>query len=193
LIQAASKYLAVDVQGINEAEKWFRDVPMIPLAMIPPELLPMIMNPQKPGGGNKKDTPGMKSGPNGNGATFAPPPAESRRSPTRSMKRIVRYLKDVFSMRDLHNLDVNEILLALNDASVRKTWIYELCEELKRLNLEVDKRLLSGSQYNLTDLAARRKAFQDVLELVLSARRRNRNPNPKSEVFDLDNVTVQIA
>lgn len=71
--QSASKYLAVDIQGINEAEKWFREVPMIPLAMIPPELLPMILPP--PGGSstNKKTTPGMKSGPNGNGATFAPP------------------------------------------------------------------------------------------------------------------------
>ncbi len=74
--QAASKYLAVDVQGINEAEKWFREVPMIPLAMIPPELLPLIM--EQPGGGkpgqtNKKDTPGMKSGPNGDSATFGPP------------------------------------------------------------------------------------------------------------------------
>jgi hypothetical protein len=71
--QAASKYLAVDIQGINEAEKWFRPIPMIPIAMIPPELLPMILPP--PGGGsmNKKNTPGMKSGPNGTGATFSPP------------------------------------------------------------------------------------------------------------------------
>lgn len=70
---AATKYLAVEVQGINEAEKWFRPVPMIPLSMIPPELLPMIMQGQQPGQTNKKDMPGMKSGPNGNGATFAPP------------------------------------------------------------------------------------------------------------------------
>lgn len=71
--QAATKYLAVEVEGISEAEKWFRDIPMIPLAMIPPELLPMILPP--PGGGqtNKKNTPGMKGGQNGNGATFAPP------------------------------------------------------------------------------------------------------------------------
>lgn len=70
---AATKYLAVDVEGINEAEKWFRDVPMIPIAMIPPDLLPMILQP--PGGGqtNKKMTPGMKGGPNGNGPSFAPP------------------------------------------------------------------------------------------------------------------------
>ena len=71
--QAATKYLAVDVQGISEAEKWFRDVPMIPLAMIPPELLPMILPPPGGGGLNKKNVPGMKSGPNGTGATFAPP------------------------------------------------------------------------------------------------------------------------
>ncbi len=73
--QQANEYLAVEVQGINEAEKWFRDVPMIPLAAIPPELLPMIMQGMN-GGGNaptKKNTPGMKGGPDGNGASFAPP------------------------------------------------------------------------------------------------------------------------
>jgi hypothetical protein len=76
---AALKYVAVNLQGITEAEKWFRDVPMIPLAMIPPEMIPMIMGgkgglPQT----NKKDTPGMKGGPNGNGASFAQPSALRR-------------------------------------------------------------------------------------------------------------------
>lgn len=68
---AASKYLAVTVQGIGEAEHWFRPVPMIPLSMIPPELLPMIMGGKKPET-NKKDLPGMKGGENGNGASFGP-------------------------------------------------------------------------------------------------------------------------
>lgn len=71
---AASKYLAVEVQGVNEAEKWFRDIPMIPITAIPPEMLPIIMDNMMGGGKtNKKDTPGMKSGKNGNGATFSPP------------------------------------------------------------------------------------------------------------------------
>lgn len=72
----ATKYLAITVQGISEAEKWFRPVPMIPVTMIPPELMPLIMG-GKPGGGppqtNRKDTPGMKGGENGNSATFGPP------------------------------------------------------------------------------------------------------------------------
>ena len=72
-VTAASKYLAITVQGIDEAEKWWRPVPMIPLAMIPPELLPMIMEGQGAPKTNKKDMPGMKGGPNGNGAPFAPP------------------------------------------------------------------------------------------------------------------------
>ena len=75
--QQASKYLAVEVQGINEAEKWFRPVPMIPMAAIPPEILPMVMQNMNGGGGGNaptlKNTPGMKSGANGNVATFSPP------------------------------------------------------------------------------------------------------------------------
>jgi hypothetical protein len=109
------------------------------------------------------------------------------------MKRIVAYLNDVFSTKDLHNLDMNDVLGSLNDPAVRKQWIYETCEELKRLNLAVDKVLLSDSQYGITDLAARRKAYQDVLESLLTARRRIRNPNPRSGSFDLESVTVHTA
>lgn len=71
--QAASKYLGVEVQGINEAEKWFRPVPMIPVTAIPPEVMPMVMQNMN-GGATQKNTPGMKGGPNGTGATFAPNP-----------------------------------------------------------------------------------------------------------------------
>lgn len=76
----ALKYDAIQVNGISEAEKWFPEVPMVPITQIPPELLPLIFEQGRPGGApasrpqtNKKDQPGMKGGPNGNGASFAPP------------------------------------------------------------------------------------------------------------------------
>lgn len=77
----ALKYDAIQINGISEAEKWFPSVPMVPISKIPPELLPLIFEPQnqRPGSDipnpktNKKDQPGMKGGPNGNGASFAPP------------------------------------------------------------------------------------------------------------------------
>lgn len=109
------------------------------------------------------------------------------------MKKLVLSLKELFSPKYLYNLDTQEVLGAMADPSVRKEWLYELFEELKRLNLEIDRRLLMGKQLDVTDLASRRKAYQDVLESVLIARRRIRNPNPKdrSGSFDLDSVTVQ--
>ncbi len=65
-------------------------------------------------------------------------------------------------------------------------------DELQRLNLEVDKRLLTNDQRGIIDLAARRKAYQDILESVLAARRRIRNNNPQDRSgFDLESVTVQ--
>lgn len=109
------------------------------------------------------------------------------------MKKIVSYFNDIFSPKDLQGLNVNEILSALNDSSVCKEWIYEVCEELKRLNLEVDRRLLTNQQWNLTDLAARRKAYQDVLESLLAAKRRVKSPNPPPGSFDLSSVTVEPA
>lgn len=108
------------------------------------------------------------------------------------MKRIPALFRDLFSPKDLHGLDVQEILGAMSDASIRKVWLSGVFDELQRMNLEVDKRLLGDTQNDLTDLAARRKAFQDVLESVLSARRRVKNLNPQSgTTFDLDSVTVR--
>lgn len=109
------------------------------------------------------------------------------------MKKLSRWLKDVFTPKELHGLDVQEILAALNEEPTRKLWIFEAFQELKRMNLEVDKRLLQGTTYNLTDLAARRKAYQDILDGILSARRQIRNHNPKSGQFDLDSVTAGSA
>lgn len=110
------------------------------------------------------------------------------------MKRLSRWLNNVFSPKELHGLDVGELLDCLNDSGIRKLWIYEALQELKRMNLEIDKRLLSGNLFNITDLAARRKAYQDMLDGILSAKRQIRNHNPKTMgQFDLDSVTVNSA
>ena len=106
---------------------------------------------------------------------------------------LVKGLKELLSPKELQGLDSNELLEALNDASIRKHWLYEVYEELKRLNLEVDVRLLTEVNYRLTDLCAKRKAYQDVLEAILSAKRQVRSHNPKSgSGFDLDAVTASL-
>lgn len=93
----------------------------------------------------------------------------------------------------MNDLDVQGIRDALNDSGVRTIWMNTCLDELMRINREVDRRLLSGEAYGLVDLCARRKAYQDILENVLSARRAvtqgvAHNPLIKSAV-DLDRVT----
>ena len=110
------------------------------------------------------------------------------------MKRIHRWFDEIFSPKELQRLDAMEIVDAMNDPVIRKTWLFEAFEELKRMNLDVDKCLLNGG-YRIEDLCARRKAFQDVLEYVLSAKRtvvmaRDHNHNSRSGGFDLDSVAV---
>lgn len=109
------------------------------------------------------------------------------------MKRFPAFIKELFGPKELHNLDVQDLLGAMSDPVVRKVWLAGVFEDLQRLNLDVDKCLLSTGQVHITDLAARRKAFQDILEGILTARRRVRDPNPRSGSFDLDSVTVQPA
>lgn len=110
------------------------------------------------------------------------------------MKKIKRWLQDIFSPEEFNNMDTDAIRAALNDASVRTLWLSECFEEMKRINMDVDKRLLTHMEYGLTDLCARRKAYQDILEAILSARRQvtqDPRPNPKVQVVvDLDRVTA---
>lgn len=109
------------------------------------------------------------------------------------MKSIPKLFGDWFSPKEIYGIDISEIQLAFSDSVVRNIWLLGIYEELKRLNLEIDKRLLMNDSMDITDLAARRKAHQDVLESVLTARRRAKGSNPPSKDFDLDSVTVLPA
>lgn len=108
--------------------------------------------------------------------------------------KLKRWFKDIFEPDTFNNLDTTAIGNALNDSGVRAIWLAYCFDEIVRLNMEVDKRLLSGSEMGLTDLCARRKAIQDMLEAVLSARRQltqDQRPNPRPLVaIDLDRVTA---
>lgn len=110
------------------------------------------------------------------------------------MKKIKRWLKEIFEPESFNGLDTSAISGAFNDPSVRTLWLSYCFEELVRINMEVDKRLLLGSEMGLIDLCARRKAFQDVLEAVLSSRRKltqDVRPNPRVlSAVNLDRVTV---
>lgn len=112
------------------------------------------------------------------------------------MKKIKRWFKDIFNPEDFNGMDIDGIRQAFNDVSVRTLWLSGCFDEIKRINREVDKRLLSGTDLRLIDLCARRQAYQDVLESVLSARRQiTKEPqdlrhNPLPGVPDLDRVTA---
>lgn len=110
------------------------------------------------------------------------------------MKKVKRFLKDLFGPQEFNDLDTEAIGSAFNDLGVRTLWLNYCFEEIKRINQEVDSRLLTGSMYGITDLCARRKAYQDVLDAVLVARRQVTqagNHNPRSEtLINLDRVTV---
>jgi hypothetical protein len=112
------------------------------------------------------------------------------------VKKLKRWLSDIFDPKDYNNLDTDSIRAALNDASVRTVWLSRCFDDLKQMNQEVDKRLLSGTNVQLTDLCARRKAYQDMLEAILSARRQvaqgtqEVRPNQRPNDVNLDRVTA---
>lgn len=111
------------------------------------------------------------------------------------MKKIKWWLKDLFSVQTFNDIDVSAIGSAFNDPHVRTAWLTNCFEEIVRINMEVDKRLLSGSDIGLIDLCARRKAIQDILEAIPGARRKltqdkHHNPRLPLSESNLDRVTV---
>jgi len=110
------------------------------------------------------------------------------------MNKLKRFFSQMLYPDAFNDLDTSAIGEALNDAGVRNLWLFGCFDELKRINLEVDRRLLSDTQYGLIDLCARRKAYQDMLESILSARRQvtqGQRPNPQPPVsVNLDRVTA---
>jgi len=94
----------------------------------------------------------------------------------------------------MQGLATDELYLALGDVETRKFWLTEVLSELRQINLDVDKKLLSGSDVQLMDLCARRRAYQDILEGILRAKRitaQPQNHNPQSRpMIDLDRVTA---
>lgn len=112
------------------------------------------------------------------------------------MRKIKRWFKEIFDPENFNGMDTALIAGALNDPGVRALWLAFCFEEIIRINMEVDKRLLTArdNEMGLIDLCARRKAFQDILEAVLSARRQltqEVRSNPRMpEVVNLDRVTA---
>lgn len=111
------------------------------------------------------------------------------------MRKITRWMNDIFSPKQLQDLDALDLLDAMNDPVIRKIWLHTVFDTLKNLNLEVDKRLQNGG-FRIDDLCSRRKAYQDMLEAVMSAKRsvtmaRNTNRAVPVGEFDLNSVTVQ--
>lgn len=111
------------------------------------------------------------------------------------MKTIKEWFSELFDPQEFNDLNLPAIGEAFNDPAVRGHWLRLLLNEIRQINMEVDKRLLVSHEDGLVDLCARRKALQDVLEWVLSAKRavsQEIRPNPLFRPLEvnLDRVTV---
>lgn len=109
--------------------------------------------------------------------------------------KMIRWFRELFEPEQFGDLDIMAIGEAFNDSNVRREWLLMTLDAIRDVNFEADRRLLAGETFGLTDLCAKRKAYQDMLENVLSAKRRvthGERPNPRPVIggIDLDRVTV---
>lgn len=99
------------------------------------------------------------------------------------MKHLKTFLHDIFG-EESTNLNLAGISSALSDATTRTIWLIDCLDEIKEIHLKIDKKLLSGPEYGLIDLCARRKAIQDVLEMVMTAQRKTGAQKPPHNPLD---------
>ena len=112
-------------------------------------------------------------------------------------KILVQKISDLFQPKKMQDIDAYEVLDALQDPIIRKTWLYGILEEIVRLNQTIDNKLTMGQTFNIEDLSHRRRALRFVLDSALEAQRevrRMRSHNPDQMVdFDLESVAVRTS
>lgn len=110
------------------------------------------------------------------------------------MKRLLKCLFDYFAPSN--DLDVSALGEALNDPGIRTRWLAAMLDEIRQMNIDVDRALLSSVPLALHDLCARRKAYQEVLAALLAARRNAASQDvppqsaPSRGLPNLDRVTA---
>lgn len=104
------------------------------------------------------------------------------------MKLIKRFLSDVFDPK--HDIDIQAVGEALNDPYVRTAWLEGVLFSIKSLSLEIDKRLWMGNEYKLSDLCARRRAYQEILESVLSAKRQKPQAETQNQFSRMAHINL---
>lgn len=110
------------------------------------------------------------------------------------MKWIIHKLSDIFKPEQIQQIKTEEIIFALEDATVRKVWLQNVFDRITNLNRDVDFRLRGNAHYDVADLAFKRQAIQEVLEDILAAKRQVQGNNPRTRgEFDLESVTVQAV
>jgi hypothetical protein len=81
-----------------------------------------------------------------------------------------KWITDIYKPEELQKIKVEEILMAMNDVSIRKHWLFEVLDELKEVNLSIDRALDAREQYSFEELSAKRRALTWVLNQVLSSK-----------------------
>jgi len=86
--------------------------------------------------------------------------------------RAIKFITDIFKVEEIQQINIQEVVMALNDSSVRAHWIRELLAEIQNLNISIDHDLLQKKEQDIKDKSARRRTLQYVFEQVLLSRKR---------------------
>lgn len=94
-------------------------------------------------------------------------------------------LTKLFEARQMQDINFEDLLMAMNDASVRRHWLLAIVEEIKRINIAIDTALDQREPMGFEELSARRRGLSFVLNQVAASERaikRSKAPQPERAV-----------
>lgn len=105
-----------------------------------------------------------------------------------------RTIFEILCPAELNDLNVEELAIALNNPAVRNRWLQDVLEDLRRLNLHVDKLLERNEpQHKFVEVSARRRQTWAILQQIQLAKNSVEMDSGHNPMEDLDHVAVDPA
>jgi hypothetical protein len=87
------------------------------------------------------------------------------------MTSLKALLTDLFTTQEIQQIRIEDVVMGLNDLTVRNHWLHKILDEIQNINTSIDADLLQKKDLDLREKSARRRALQFVLEQVIQSKR----------------------
>ena len=106
----------------------------------------------------------------------------------------MKWLRQILDPAPMYDLDLTKLSLALNGPAVRHHWLKALLEQLRELNLEIDRMLeRNDPQSRYIEISARRRQLVAILQQIETSKNSVELEVDHNQESLLDTLAVERA